>query len=80
MNREDRCIICFKGPVVRPEPRILGEIVIYPLLKHHVSYYPEIIAFVHYDCHKKIHDTPLNAFIQYKKGDSRKYYKENKNE
>ena len=76
MNSEDRCIICFKEPDVKPEPDILGKKVIYPLIKHHVSYYPEVIAFVHYDCHKKIHDTPLNTFIQYEQGDSRKYYKE----
>jgi len=76
MNSEDRCMICSKEPDMKPELNILGEKVIYPLIKHHVSYYPEVIAFVHYDCHKKIHNTPLNTFIQYEQGDSRKYYKE----
>mgnify|MGYP003152715350 CR=1 FL=1 len=56
-------MVCFK----EPEPEFI-------LIKHHVSYFPEIIAFVHYECHKKIHNAPLNQFIQYKKGDSRKFY------
>ena len=55
-------MVCFKEP---------DE---FNLIKHHVSYFPEIIAFVHYECHKKIHDIPLNQFIQYKNGDSRKFY------
>jgi hypothetical protein len=51
-------------------------------LRHHVCYFPEKIAYVHYECHRKIHDTPLTIFIQYNDGDSRKFYamKENKNE
>ena len=44
------------------------------LIRHHVSYFPEKIAFVHYTCHKKIHDTPLDVFRQYADGDSRKFY------
>ena len=47
-----------------------------PFVGHHVSYYPPIIAFVHYDCHEKIHDleNPISKLIQYSEGDSRKYY------
>ena len=46
-----------------------------PLIKHHVTYFPEKIAFVHYDCHKKIHgDPPMTLWIQYNDGDARKYY------
>jgi hypothetical protein len=46
------------------------------LIKHHVSYFPEIIAFVHYKCHQQIHDTekPIKCFIQYENGDARKFY------
>ena len=62
-NNSNMCMVCFK----EPEPEFI-------LIKHHISYFPEIIAFVHYECHKKIHDTPLNQFIQYKNGDSRKFY------
>ena len=36
--------------------------------------FPEKIAYVHYDCHKKIHDNPNSPFIQYSPGDSRKFY------
>ena len=64
MNNESMCMICFKEP---------DE---FSLIKHHVSYFPERIAYVHFNCHKTIHDTPLNTFIQYEQGDSRKYYKE----
>jgi len=46
-----------------------------PLIKHHVTYFPEKIAFVHYECHKKIHgDPPMTMLIQYKDGDARKFY------
>ena len=71
-------MICFHPPDVNPELNFLGETVAHPLLKHHVSYYPEIVAFVHYDCHKKIHNKPLDVYIQYKTGDSRKFYDERK--
>jgi len=73
LNTRDRCIVCFK----KPESNFV-------LIKHHVSYFPEVIAFVHYKCHNKIHDpkSPMTTFIQYDNGDSRKFYtqqKESKN-
>ena len=48
------------------------------LIKHHISYYPQIIAFVHFKCHEKIHDpdNPIQHLIQYQDGDSLKFYKE----
>ena len=78
MNDDNICIVCFQPPEVKPENNILGEKEVFPLIKHHVAYFPELIAFVHYECHKKIHDTPLTALIQYKEGDSRKFYEEKK--
>ena len=38
---------------------------IQPLIKHHVQYFPQVIAYVHYECHKKIHDTknPIISFF-----------------
>jgi len=69
MNSPDMCMVCFK----KPEDE-------YILIAHHVSYFPEVIAFVHYECHKKIHDTPLAQFIQYSDGDSRKFYDMRKEE
>jgi len=69
MNNPNMCIICYK----KPEEN-------FSLIKHHVSYFPEVIAFVHYDCHKKIHDKPLKQFIQYSDGDSRKFYDMKKEE
>ena len=48
LNDENMCIMCGKG---------LLEINGYDLMVcHHVSYFPEIISFVHYLCHRKIHD------------------------
>ena len=37
------------------------------LIKHHVSYDSEEIMFVHFSCHRKIHDpeNPLTEFIRY---------------
>ena len=70
MNSKDMCLLC------------LDKKLDVNLIKHHVSYYPEVIAYVHYECHRKIHNTPLDIFIQYNNGDSRKFYgmKENKND
>ncbi len=71
MNNRDTCIVCFKE---REKD--------FELIGHHVSYYPEIIAFVHYQCHAKIHDPdkPIAHLIQYEEGDSRKFYEEKKND
>ena len=52
-----------------------GTLITIPLIKHHVTYFPEKIAFVHYECHKKIHgDPPITIWIQYYDGDARKFY------
>ncbi len=68
MNSRDMCMVCFKPPEKN-----------YELIVHHVSYFPEICCFVHYSCHNKIHDpdNPIRALIQYKDGDSRKFYEKN---
>lgn len=65
MNTQDSCIVCFKKPYNK-----------IPLIKHHVQYFPEIIAFVHYECHAKIHDinNPITHLIQYDQKDSRTFY------
>jgi len=62
MNKSDICLVCF------------GSSLDSKLIRHHLSYFPERIAFVHYECHKKIHETPLTQFIQYGEGDSKKFY------
>ncbi len=72
LNSKDRCIVCFG----KPEKWENGQDI--ELIKHHLSYYPEVIAFVHYECHAKIHDLakPLTQFIQYEREDSIKFYNE----
>ena len=69
LNSENMCLVCFKEPEDN-----------FNLIKHHVSYFPEVIAFVHYKCHNKIHgpDNTLPHLIQYKSKDSRKYYEDKK--
>jgi len=66
LNSTDICIICFKSPEKE-----------FVLIKHHITYFPEKIAFVHHACHQKIHDPdkPITAFIQYENGDAKRYYK-----
>tara|TARA_R110002051_G_scaffold275271_1_gene336285 strand:+ start:187 stop:390 length:204 start_codon:yes stop_codon:yes gene_type:complete len=51
-----------------------------PMVKHHIRYYPEAIAWVHYKCHNKIHnpDNPITTFIQYDIGDPEKFQSEKK--
>jgi len=65
LNSKNMCLVCFK----EPEDNL-------NLIKHHVSYFPQIIGYVHFKCHQKIHDpdNPLTAFIQYQPKDSRKFY------
>ena len=50
----------------------------YSLIKHHVKYFPEEIAFVHFKCHAEIHDGKHPHLIQYEDGDSRKFYDQQK--
>ncbi len=63
MNSPGRCMVCMGEPEKE-----------FTLIKHHVSYFPEKIAFVHYLCHRKIHDGKVLSLIQYADGDSRKFY------
>ena len=69
LNSKNMCLVCFK----EPEDNL-------NLIKHHVSYFPEVIAFVHYKCHNQIHhpDNTLPHLIQYKRKDSKKFYKDKK--
>ena len=72
LNSKEICIVCFG----KPEKWENGKDV--ELIKHHISYYPQVIAFVHFKCHQKIHDPdkPLTQFIQYEREDSIKFYNE----
>ena len=72
LNSQEQCIVCFG----KPEKWENGSDI--ALIKHHVSYFPQVIAFVHYECHAKIHDLnkPLTHLIQYEKQDSVNFYKE----
>lgn len=65
MNSQDMCIVCFKPPEQGMD-----------LIPHHITYFPQLIAFVHYKCHQKIHDpdNPIKHLIQYEDGDSKKFY------
>ena len=51
-----------------------------PMIKHHIRYYPEAIAWVHFKCHNKIHDSdnPMNTFIQYEIGEPERFESEKK--
>ena len=68
LNKSDTCIVCFGSPLD-------GK-----LIRHHVCYFPEKIAYVHNECHTKIHNTPNSVLIQYELGDSKKYYDLQKDE
>jgi hypothetical protein len=68
-NTCECCAVCFKGPSVDNETNIIE-----PFIKHHVTYFPQKIAYVHDKCHKKIHATDNHYLIQYDEGDGRKFY------
>lgn len=53
-----------------------------PIIKHHVKYFPQIVAYVHYRCHQKIHDpdNPITSLIQYTREESLQFYKDKDND
>ena len=71
INSTDRCLICLK-----PFTETLDN----PMEKHHIRYYPEAIAWVHFKCHNRIHDreNPMTTFIQYDVGDPERFQSEKK--
>lgn len=66
VNSRETCMVC--------QTTILPD----QLIKHHIRYYPELIAYVHYECHNKIHDpdNPLSVFIQYTRAESMQFYRQ----
>ena len=76
LNNCDFCLHCGKSPHIGNDGLIIS------LIKHHVSYFPEKIAYVHNECHSKIHDSknPITHLIQFEDGDSRKFYAQQKME
>ena len=69
LNSRDRCIVCGFERAFDTQTRMIE-----PLVGHHVQYFPAVIAWVHYHCHRKIHNNPITSLIQYEDGDSRRYY------
>jgi len=71
LNGCDKCLVCNGEPTIDEDTHLIQ-----PLIKHHVRYFPQVISYVHYECHKKIHDTenPITSLIQYEEGDSNEFY------
>ena len=69
LNSRDKCIVCGFERAFDTQTRMIE-----PLVGHHVTYFPAVVAWVHYHCHRKIHDNPIISLIQYEDGDSRGYY------
>ncbi len=53
--------------------KVSGEYAV-GLVKHHMSYFPEIIIYVHGGCHHKIHRTNKYPKLKPKIEDSAKFY------
>tara|TARA_R110000824_G_scaffold232769_4_gene420919 strand:- start:350 stop:646 length:297 start_codon:yes stop_codon:yes gene_type:complete len=63
INSHDFCLVCSK-------PKNEFEFV-----KHHIQYEPEeVIAFVHYECHREIHDGKRPDLIQYTREERERFY------
>ena len=75
-NSCELCAVCFEGPVTDEETHERIN-----LTKHHITYFPQKIAFVHTKCHDKIHDpkNPIKYLINFQERDSRKFYANQKN-
>ena len=78
VNQKDgNCVVCSE-PLIETVQRfgkVKSEITVG--IKHHISYFPEKVAWVHKKCHEKIHDpkNPITHLIQYDEGDAVKFYK-----
>ncbi len=72
-NSHKTCIVCGGERTFDTQTRMCER-----LYGHHVKYFPQEVAWVHYSCHQKIHDVknPITIWIQYSEGDSRKFYKQ----
>ena len=64
-NSCDKCAVCFQVQHVDNDTKMIE-----PFIKHHITYFPQKIAYVHDKCHKKIHATVNHTLIQYDEGDS----------
>jgi hypothetical protein len=66
----EKCLVCKKEHYIDDE----GKMVKFQI--HHLQYHPQIVSFVHSDCHLKIHDpeNPIQEYIMYQEGDSKKFY------
>lgn len=47
------------------------------MTKHHISYFPQVVIYVHDDCHEVIHEEDVKCMIKYKKHDSLHFYRPN---
>ena len=77
MNQNTKCICCGGKQKQGTSSIIVNgryRATKIPLIKHYVSYSPEKIAWVHYECHRDIHDGKYPHLIQYEDGESREYY------
>ena len=76
INNCDFCLCCGNVRHIDTDGFVIS------LVKHHVSYFPQKIAYVHNECHAKIHDSknPIKNLIQFEDGDSRKFYEQRKME
>jgi hypothetical protein len=52
-----------------------NKIDLYHEVRHHISYFPEKVIFVHASCHNKIHKTDLYPGLKPCKDEINKYYK-----
>ncbi len=77
MNQNTKCICCGGKPEQGTSSIIINghrRATNIPLIKHHVKYDPEIIAYVHFKCHMEIHDGKHPHLVQYQEGESKGYY------
>jgi len=81
MNTNKICIVCMKKPEKRENHiKINGQfkMIEIPLQRHHVTYSPQLIAYVHDHCHVEINEGKHPHLVQYEQGESREYYDKKK--
>ena len=81
MNKNTICIVCGGKPEQGTSSIIINghyQATKIPLIRHHVTYNPELIAHVHFNCHMDIHKGLHPHLIQFQDGESKEHYNKKK--
>lgn len=69
------CNLKYHDALKRPCEVCSAKIDLFKEIRHHVSYFPEKIIFVHAGCHNKIHKTDLYPYLKPSSDEINRFYR-----